>query len=220
VAEQQRLLATHSRYLHEAIVELAERLQATLPPALDAVIVVNSGSEANDLAWRIARAATGHAGAVVTEFAYHGLTEATHALSPEEWAARERPAHVGTVPAPDGYRGAHRRDQAGWAERYAAHVDEAVAGLGELGLAAMFVDPAFTADGILAPPPGRSFPSSRTRAWSRTRPRWAPISATACGRCSGGIRSSATSGARACYWAWNWSRIRRPGLRRPSEQTR
>ncbi len=154
VAEQQRLLATHSRYLHEAIVELAERLQATLPPALDAVIVVNSGSEANDLAWRIARAATGHAGALVTDYAYHGLTEATHALSPEEWAAGERPAHVATVPAPDGYRGAYRRDQAGWAERYAAHVDEAVAGLGERGLAAMFADPAFTADGILAPPPG------------------------------------------------------------------
>jgi len=154
VAEQQRLLATHSRYLHEAIVELAERLQATLPPSLDAVIVLNSGSEANDLAWRIARAATGHAGALVTEFAYHGLTEATHALSPEEWAAGERPAHVATVPAPDGYRGAYRRDQAGWAERYAAHVDEAEAGLGGRGVAAMFADPAFTADGILAPPPG------------------------------------------------------------------
>lgn len=154
VAEQQRLLATHSRYLHEAIVELAERLQATLPPALDAVLVVNSGSEANDLAWRIARAATGNSGALVTEFAYHGLTEATHALSPEEWAAGERPAHVATVPAPDGYRGAYRRDQAGWAERYAAHVDEAVAGLGGRGAAAMFVDPAFTADGVLAPPPG------------------------------------------------------------------
>ena len=59
VTQQQRLLATHSRYLHEAIVELAERLKATLPPELDAVVVVNSGSEANDLAWRIARAATG-----------------------------------------------------------------------------------------------------------------------------------------------------------------
>ena len=58
------------------------------------------------------------------------------------------------MPAPDGYRGAYRRDQAGWAERYAAHVDEAVAGLGGRGLAAMFADPAFTADGILAPPPG------------------------------------------------------------------
>ena len=76
-SQQQRLLATHSRYLHEAIVELAERLKATLPSELDAILIVNSGSEANDLAWRIARAATGRAGAIVTDYAYHGLTEAT-----------------------------------------------------------------------------------------------------------------------------------------------
>ena len=153
VAEQQRLLATHSRYLHEAIVELAERLKATLPPALDAVLVVNSGSEANDLAWRIARAATGRAGALVTAFAYHGLTEATHALSPEEWAKGEQPAHVATVPAPDGYRGPYRRDEDGWAERYAAHIDGAAQALGGHGFAALYLDPAFTADGILVPPP-------------------------------------------------------------------
>jgi 4-aminobutyrate aminotransferase-like enzyme/Ser/Thr protein kinase RdoA (MazF antagonist) len=154
VTQQQRLLATHSRYLHEAVVELAERLQATMPPGLDAVLVVNSGSEANDLAWRIARAATGRAGAIVSSHAYHGLTEATHALSPEEWAGSERPAHVATVPAPDGYRGAYRREEDGWAERYAAHIDGAAQALGDRGLAAMYVDPAFTADGILAPPPG------------------------------------------------------------------
>jgi 4-aminobutyrate aminotransferase-like enzyme len=152
VAEQQRLLAAHSRYLHEAIVELAERLTATLPSGLDAVLLVNSGSEANDLAWRIAHAATGRAGAVVSAYAYHGLTEATHALSPEEWAAKERPAHVATVPAPDGYRGAYRREEEGWAERYAAHIDGAAHALGDRGLAAMYVDPAFTADGILSPP--------------------------------------------------------------------
>src|SRR5262249_44929917 len=146
--------ATHSRYLHEAIVELAERLTGTLPPGLDAVFVVNSGSEANDLAWRIARAATGNSGGVVTSFAYHGLTEATHALSPEEWAAGERPAHVATVPGPDGYRGAYRREQEGWAERYAAQVDVAGADLGDGGVAAMFADRACTAEGILAPPPG------------------------------------------------------------------
>jgi len=151
VAEQQRLLATHSRYLHEAIVELAERLKATLP--LDAVLVVNSGSEANDLAWRIARAATGRAGAVVSAYAYHGLTEATHALSPEDWAKGELPAHVATVPAPDGYRGPYRRDTGGWAERYAAHIDGAAQALGGHGFAAIYVDPAFTADGILVPPP-------------------------------------------------------------------
>ena len=152
VSEQQKLLATHSRYLHEAIVELAERLQATLPPDLDAVMVVNSGSEANDLAWRIARAATGQAGAVVTGCAYHGLTEATHALSPEVWAKDEQPAHVATVPAPDGYRGPYRREQDGWAERYSAHIDDAVRTLDGHGFAAMYLDPAFTADGILSPP--------------------------------------------------------------------
>jgi len=152
VAEQQRLLATHSRYLHEAVVELAERLTATLPPGLDSVLFVNSGSEANDLAWRIARAATGRAGAVVTACAYHGLTEATHALSPEEWGKAERPAHVVTVPSPDGYRGPYRREENGWAERYAAHVDDAAAALGGRGFAAIYLDPAFTADGILAPP--------------------------------------------------------------------
>ncbi len=153
VAEQQRLLATHSRYLHEAIVELAERLKATLPPALDAVLVVNSGSEANDLAWRIARAATGRSGAVVSAYAYHGLTEATHALSPEEWAKGELPGHVATVPAPDGYRGAYRRDEDGWAERYAAHIGDAAEAIGGHGFAAIYLDPAFTADGVLVPPP-------------------------------------------------------------------
>src|SRR5262249_26367242 len=96
-----------------AIVELAERLKASLPPAIDAVLVVNSGSEANDLAWRIARAATGRAGAAVTAFAYHGLTEATHALSPEEWAKGEQPAHVATGPAPGRDRGASRRGAGG-----------------------------------------------------------------------------------------------------------
>jgi 4-aminobutyrate aminotransferase-like enzyme/Ser/Thr protein kinase RdoA (MazF antagonist) len=149
VEQQQRLLATHSRYLHEAIVALAERLTAPLP-GLDAVLLVNSGSEANDLAWRVARAATGRAGAIVSAYSYHGLTEATHALSPEEWARGERPAHVATVPAPDGYRGAYRREEAGWAERYAAHIEDAA--LPGQGLAAMYVDPAFTADGILTPP--------------------------------------------------------------------
>jgi 4-aminobutyrate aminotransferase-like enzyme len=153
VTQQQRLLATHSRYLHEAIVELAERLQATLPPELDAVMVVNSGSEANDLAWRIARAATGRAGAVVTAHAYHGLTEATHALSPEEWASGEQPAHVATIPAPDGYRGPYRRGDDGWVQRYAAHIDDAARALGDRGFAAIYLDPGFTADGILSPPP-------------------------------------------------------------------
>ena len=63
-------------------------------------MLVNSGSEANDLAGRIARAATGRTGAVVTACAYHGLTEATHALSPEEWAQGERPCQRRHDPRP------------------------------------------------------------------------------------------------------------------------
>jgi 4-aminobutyrate aminotransferase-like enzyme/Ser/Thr protein kinase RdoA (MazF antagonist) len=154
VTAQQRLLATHSRYLHEAVVILSERLRASLPGSLDAVLLVNSGSEANDLAWRVARAATGRGGAVVTAGAYHGVTEATHALSPEVWAEGEHPEHIATIPAPDGYRGVYRRETAGWAERYAAHVDDAAAALASRGLAAMYTEPACTADGILLPPPG------------------------------------------------------------------
>jgi 4-aminobutyrate aminotransferase-like enzyme/Ser/Thr protein kinase RdoA (MazF antagonist) len=153
IIAQQRLLATHNRYLHEAIVDLSERCQRSLPASLDAVLLVNSGSEANDLAWRIARAATGWSGAIVTTNAYHGVTEATHALSPEEWADGEHPGHVAVVPAPDGYRGRYRRDSDGWAERYAAHVDEAATALAGQGLAAMYADSAATADGVLLPPP-------------------------------------------------------------------
>jgi 4-aminobutyrate aminotransferase-like enzyme len=61
---------------------------------------------------------------------------------------------VATVPAPDGYRGPYRREQDGWAGRYAAHIDGAAQALGDRGLAAMFIDPAFTADGILGPAHG------------------------------------------------------------------
>jgi 4-aminobutyrate aminotransferase-like enzyme len=123
-----------------------------MPAGLDSVLLVNSGSEANDLAWRIARAATGRGGAIVTAYAYHGLTEATHALSPEEWGKGEHPAHVATIPSPDGYRGAYRRGEDGWAQRYAAHVDDAARELGGRGFAAIYLDSAFTADGILSPP--------------------------------------------------------------------
>ena len=77
VVRQTRILNTHARYLYEPLVELAERLLATMPAAagLDTVMLVNSGSEANDLAWRIATGVTGRGGALVTEHAYHGVTD-------------------------------------------------------------------------------------------------------------------------------------------------
>ena len=155
IAEQGATLNTNTRYLHDAVVELAERLTATMPEGLDTVMFVNSGSEANDIAWRLAVAHTGSAGGIVTTRAYHGVTTATLALSPEEWIEGQRPAHVATIPPPDGFRGPYRAEDSGWADRYAAHVDDAITNLQERGMspAALFVDSLFTSDGIFAPPP-------------------------------------------------------------------
>src|SRR5437867_986710 len=136
--------------------ELAERLLASMPRAagFDRVLFANSGSEANDVAWRIARSVTGRPGAIVSEFAYHGVTEATADLSPEEWPRGYAPAHVALVPGPDGYRGRYRREEPEWAERYGREVGSAAAAMENrgTGLAGMFLDPAFTSDGILCPP--------------------------------------------------------------------
>ena len=126
IARQSRRINTHTRYLHPTAIELAERLAATCPPELDTVMLVNSGSEANDLAWRIATAVTGRAGGLCTAFAYHGITEATAALSPEGWPDGGRPEHVETWDAPDAYRGRHL-DSASFAA--------AVARMGGRGLA-------------------------------------------------------------------------------------
>ena len=103
VVRQTRALNTHARYLYEPLIELAERLLATMPPdsGLDTVMIVNSGSEANDMAWRIATAATGSRGAIVTRHAYHGVTEAIADLSPEEWPPGYRPATVALVSVPE-----------------------------------------------------------------------------------------------------------------------
>ena len=155
VARQVRVLNTNTRYLFDNVVELAERLLATMPDGIDTVSFVNSGSEANDLAWRLLTNATGADGAIVTDFAYHGITTAIADLSPEEWGRTGQPRHVATIPPPDGYRGRYRDDDPGWAERYAAHVDAAVDQLAErdVRLAATYIDAGFTSDGIFAPPP-------------------------------------------------------------------
>jgi 4-aminobutyrate aminotransferase-like enzyme/Ser/Thr protein kinase RdoA (MazF antagonist) len=140
VVRQSRLVNTHARYLYEPLVELAERLIATFPAdlGLDTVMVVNSGSEANDLAWRIALAATGNSGGIVTDFAYHGVTTAIADLSPEEWVGGHRPPQVETLAGLDG-----------------ASAADAVARLGARGVgpAAVYLDTGFTSDGFLEPDP-------------------------------------------------------------------
>src|SRR3954454_16731139 len=138
VCSQLATLNTNSRYLQEAPVELAERLLATLPARFDRVLLVNSGSEANDLAWRIARHATGATGGIVTSWAYHGVTEATFAFSPESWGASPPPPHMRLVEPPPA------------APTAVASAAESLAA-GDHGVAAMFVDGVFTSDGIRGP---------------------------------------------------------------------
>ena len=107
IARQSRLLNTNMRYLHDSAIELAERLVATCSPALDTVFFVNSGSEANDLAWRLATHATGHAGGVCTAFAYHGISQAIAPLSPESLPSDDVVAHVERWQPTDSYRQLH-----------------------------------------------------------------------------------------------------------------
>jgi 4-aminobutyrate aminotransferase-like enzyme len=147
IARQSRTVNTHTRYLHPAAIELAERLAATCPPELDTVLLVNSGSEANDWAWRLAVAATGNRGGLCTATAYHGVTEATAALSPEGWLDGVEPPHVETFPAPDTYRG---RDLDG------AGLAAAIERLAERGLApaATILDALVMSDGIADLDPG------------------------------------------------------------------
>ncbi|MDN4516560.1 aminotransferase class III-fold pyridoxal phosphate-dependent enzyme [Mycolicibacterium austroafricanum] len=147
ISDQARQLSTNLRYLHPRAIELAERLVASMPAdsGLDTVLFLNSGSEATDLAWRIATAVTGHTGALVTEFAYHGVTTATTALSPEQWRGGWTPNHV------ERFHPAHAVGPA--VERLAARGHRP---------AALFVDPTYTSDGILVP--GRDCHRSLTAA--------------------------------------------------------
>jgi len=142
VVAQTRTLNTHARYLYEPLVELAERLVESMPAGsgLDTVILVNSGSEANDLAWRIATDVTGRRGAIVTDHAYHGVTAAIAELSPEEWPAGHRPRHVARI-APPG-SGADLDEE----------LDRALEELDGLGV--VFLDGALTSDGVFTPAAG------------------------------------------------------------------
>jgi len=154
IHEQAKLLNTHTRYLHENVLDLAERLTAKMPDELDTAMFCCTGSEANELAVRIAREVTGGTGLIVTEFAYHGNTQAIFEISPESFPAEKLPAYVTTVPEPDIYRGAHRGDDA--AERYAEYVQQALEIFEERGVkpAAFVIDTISSCGGVVSPPAG------------------------------------------------------------------
>ena len=154
LTRQIRTLNTHTRYLHGGVLEYAERLTGKFADELDTVMFSCTGSEANELALRIARACTGGNGLIVTDYAYHGNTKAIFEISTEDIAPEDIPDYVVTVPSPDTYRGIYRDEDA--AEKYASHIDTAIETLQSRGIkpAAFVIDTIVSSAGIIAPPAG------------------------------------------------------------------
>jgi 4-aminobutyrate aminotransferase-like enzyme/Ser/Thr protein kinase RdoA (MazF antagonist) len=135
--DQMAVLNTNTRYLHDLINRYAERLAATLPGALSVCFFVNSGSEANELALRLARAHTKARDLIVLDHAYHGNTTTLIDISPYKHdgpGGGGAPSWVHKVPLPDLYRGLYRGDDPRAAEKYAQRVVAVIAGLRERGM--------------------------------------------------------------------------------------
>ncbi len=152
LSRQAATLNTHTRYLHDTVLDYAERLLATLPAEIGHVMFTCTGSEANDLAVRVARSATGNDGFIVTANAYHGVTAALAEMSPSLGAGVRRGDHVRTVAVPDVYRDG----EAGAAAAFTRAVEGAIASLAEAEMrpAALLFDTVFASDGIALDPPG------------------------------------------------------------------
>jgi 4-aminobutyrate aminotransferase-like enzyme len=159
MAAQAATLATHTRYLHETILTYAERLLAQFPAELSHVMFTCTGSEANDLALRIARAATGGTGIIVTDNAYHGVTLATAEMTMSFGPAVAPGPTVFPIPAPS----AANYPQ-GIAAGFARAVTEACDRMATQGIkpALLIVDTIFSSDGVFPDPEGFLAPAAAT----------------------------------------------------------
>jgi 4-aminobutyrate aminotransferase-like enzyme/Ser/Thr protein kinase RdoA (MazF antagonist) len=129
LSEQAYVLNTNTRYLHDSIIQYAERLLATLPPPLEVVFFVCSGSEANELALRLARAHTGAEDFIVVDGAYHGNTQALIEISPYKHdgpGGKGTPPHVHKALMPDPYRGRYKGYGLETGRAYAQHIVEII----------------------------------------------------------------------------------------------
>jgi 4-aminobutyrate aminotransferase-like enzyme len=153
ICRQVNTLATNTRYLHDTVLELAERLLRSVPDTgLAHLMLTCTGSEANDLAYRIAKVRTGGTGVIVTDTAYHGITDAVSQFSPSLGPTVDLGPHVRLVRAPRLYHAGGEDVGA----RLASDVEAAIADLKRHGIrpAALIVDTLFTSDGILPEPAG------------------------------------------------------------------
>jgi 4-aminobutyrate aminotransferase-like enzyme/Ser/Thr protein kinase RdoA (MazF antagonist) len=160
VAAGQRQMAklnTNTRYLYGLLTEYAGRLCATFPEGLDTCFFVNSGSEANELALRLAETFTGRADWLIQDGAYHGNTTRLVQLSPYKFmgpggSGRPEPwVHV--VPMPDGYRGIHRGQDAAAGAAYSDEVRRVIDQV-DAPVAGFLAEPLLGCGGQIVPPPG------------------------------------------------------------------
>lgn len=144
--KQAACLNTHSRYIVDTSIDYAEALLATFPDALQRVMFTCSGSEANDLAMRMAREYTGGTGIIATEFAYHGITGDCVEISPSLGKGVVIPPHVRLIAAPNSYRVS--KDQL--AALLKSEIERAIEDLRRNGIkpAALILDSIFTSDGV------------------------------------------------------------------------
>jgi 4-aminobutyrate aminotransferase-like enzyme len=158
VAQQLSVLNTHTRYLTDDVVDYAERLLALFPPHLEQVVFACTGSEAVDLALRIAGHTTGRTGIIATAHAYHGTTQAAAAVSPSLGTNNPIPDNVVLVEAPDTLR----HDPATTAREFAARITRGIDELRRRGHqpAAAIVDSILSSDGLQTDPPGMLGPAA------------------------------------------------------------
>ncbi len=155
IHRQAQTLNTHTRYLHETVLDYAEQLTARFPAGLDIAMFACTGTEANELALRLARSVTGNDGMIVTEHAYHGNSWAIAQITSCYTTADKRGDNIVTVPTPDMFRGLHAGDPAA-ADKYAGYVQQAIETLERNGHrpAAFIVDTVFANEGLPTVPPG------------------------------------------------------------------
>ena len=155
LTRQASTLNTHTRYLHHNIVEYAEMLADTLPGDLSVCMFVCTGTEANDLAYRIARAVTGNDGAIHTTDSYHGNSTLVSELSRDFKKPTTPPDFVVDAEPPYPYRGPFGDDHPDMIGAYAGLVGDAIDTLAERGKkpAMMIIDSIYDGKCILTPPP-------------------------------------------------------------------
>ncbi len=155
IARQAAALNTNTRYLYSSALEYADRLTSKLASHLTACIFVNSGSEANDIAWQMAKLLTNKSGAIIMEDAYHGVTDVIRQFSPGRPGTR-LPDFLQGLIVPDPYRGPFREDDPDLIEKYAADADRAITALDKAGhgTAAFMIDSAMCSSGVPDVPDG------------------------------------------------------------------